>query len=297
VSTDPLKSGGRPAELLTAGIQRLAVAGLVSPRADARILLAAAAGLEPGQLAVTARLDDATATRYARLIERRAAGEPVQYLTGQAWFRNVRVAVGPGVLIPRPETEQVVEAALDLLRSMHRMCPNEVPVVVDLGTGSGAMAAAIVGEYTNPIQVVAVENAPAALPWAARNLADTGVRLVEGDFRSALPELDGQVWLVMANPPYLPEGDAPALPGDVTMHEPREALFAGPDGLDAIRVVIVRAAQLLKSGGWLVMEHDESHGEIVPRLLAELGYFEDVADHQDLTGRPRFVTARRAETP
>ena len=295
MSTEPAEAGGRPAALLKVGIQRLADAGLVSPRADARILLAAAAGLEPGQLAVTPRLDGTTAARYAHLIQRRAAGEPVQYLTGEVWFRNVRLVVGPGVLIPRPETEQVVGAALDLLASMHRVHPNQVPVVVDLGTGSGAMAAALVDEYPDPVQVIAVESAAAALPWSRRNLAGTGVRVVDGDFGSALPDLDGQVWLVMANPPYLPEREASAVPSDVTMHEPREALFGGSDGLDAIRVVIARAARLLKPGGWLVMEHDESHGESVPRLLADLGRFEDIADHQDLTGRPRFVTARRAE--
>ncbi|SER65960.1 release factor glutamine methyltransferase [Propionibacterium cyclohexanicum] len=293
----PGKRGGetvslRPAAMLRRGIALLAQAGLVTPRADARLLLAHAAGMEPAGLATTAVLDEQVENRYRELLVRRVAGEPVQYLTGRAYFRKISVEVGPGVFIPRPETELVVQFALHRLITM-RAQTGPSPVVVDMGTGSGVIAASIVAEYPGTPVVHAVDVSAQALSWARRNLAGTGVRVVEGRMGQALPELDGLVDLVVSNPPYLPSGSAPDLPNDVVSHDPEEALFSGADGMDAIRELVPNAARLLKTGGALVVEHDDSQGELIVQLLRGSGLFDLVDDHPDMSGRPRFVSATR----
>lgn len=284
--------GERPAAMLRRGIDLLAAAGLVTPRADARLLLAHAAQMEPAGLATTALLGPQVEERYRGLLVRRAAGEPVQYLTGKAYFRQISVDVGPGVFIPRPETELVVQFALHRLVMM-RAWTGPSPVVVDMGTGSGVIAASILSEYPGTPVVHAVDNSRAALRWARHNLAGTGARIVEGTMGTALPELDGCVDLVVSNPPYLPTGSAPELPDDVVGHDPDEALFSGSDGMDAIRELVPNAARMLRTGGDLVVEHDDSQGEAVVQLLRGTGRFDQVDDHPDLAGRPRFVSAVR----
>ncbi len=268
--------------LLADGVQRLAAA------AEARTLLAHAAGVDPSRLALLDSVDADVARAYAGLLERRAAGEPVQYLTGRAWFRTVEVAVAPGVFIPRPETEVMTGWAIDRLRSL----PGD-PVVVELCAGSGAISAAIAAERPGCRQY-AVELSPVAVRFAAENLSGTGVELAEGDMATAFAELAGTVDLVVANPPYIPLQAWEHVAIDVRTHEPDLALFSGDDGLDALRVVARVAARLLRPGGVVCAEHAESQSDAVVALFAGAGDFTRVADHRDYNDRPRYVTAARA---
>lgn len=256
--------------------------------AEARTLLAHAARVEPSRLALLDDLPDALAAEYDALLERRAAGEPVQYLTGRAWFRTVGVAVAPGVFIPRPETEVMTGWAIDRLREL----PGE-PLVVELCAGSGAISAAIAAERPGCRQY-AVELSAEAAPLAERNLAGSGVVFVEGDMADAFGELDGTVDLVIANPPYIPLEAWEHVAVDVRTHEPELALFSGADGLDALKVVAQVAARLLRPGGWVCAEHAEVQSAAVVDVFATTGAFAQVADHPDYNDRPRYVTAVRA---
>jgi release factor glutamine methyltransferase len=224
----------------------------------------------------------------ARLVERRAAGEPLQWLTGVAPFRTIEVDVGPGVFIQRPETELLAGWVLEWFA---RRSWGRAPRVVELCAGSGAVSLALATERPG-LQQWAVERSSEALPYLRRNLAETGVTVVAGDMAAALDCLDGRVDVVVANPPYVPEATWAGLPADVRDADPKEALVAGPDGLDAIRTVAAVAARLLGPGGVVACEHDDTHGVTAPEVFRAAG-FQDVADHHDLTGRPRFVTARR----
>lgn len=207
------------------------------------------------------------------MVARRLAGEPLQHLTGVAHFRYLELKVGPGVFIPRPETEVLAGWAIEHAGS----------IMVDLGTGSGAIAASIRHEVPTA-KVYAVEREPAALAWARQNFPD----VIEGDLADALPELNGTVDVVVSNPPYVPAGQP--VPIDVT-HDPDSALYAGPDGLAVIREVERAAARLLRPGGLVGVEHDDSQGESAPAVF-DNGRWADITDHRDLTDRPRFVTAR-----
>jgi len=228
------------------------------------------------------------ASKIRTLADQRARRVPLQYLTGTAPFRYLELAVGPGVFIPRPETELLVGWGLDALAG------RPAPLVVDLCSGSGAIALAVAGEHPGSV-VVAVEQSAGALPWLRRNAASTRIKIIEGDALSpaTLPDLDGHVDAVLSNPPYVPS--ATRVPPEVADHDPAAAVFAGADGLDVIRGLVPRAARLLKPGGVVAIEHDDSHGQAVPDLLRAAGVFGEIADHDDLTGRPRFATARRLE--
>ena len=287
------------------------------PAHEARELLAFAMGRHAAGYGPAAALTwdapDADArARFRKLVAERSAGIPLQYLTGVAAFRTVEVAVGPGVFIPRPETEVMTGWAIDRLRALVRPVGGvgqpslvggsleaddpalrESPVVVELCAGSGAISLAIATECPGLVQY-AVERDEMAHDYAVRNLSKTGVRLVRGDMADAFHELDGTVDLVIANPPYLAETDAGFLPTDVRDHEPGVALFSGGDGLDAIRVVVAVATRLLRPGGWLVCEHGDDQGESAPAVVRESGAFDQVADHPDLTGRARYLSARRS---
>ncbi len=264
----------------------LAAAGVESPRVDAQLLLAHVLGVEPGRLLTVAvdGLDAARADRYRALIARRADGVPLQYLTGVAPFRYSMIAVGPGVFIPRPETELLVDAVLPALKAM------PAGVAVDLCAGSGAIALALATETTS--RVIAVERSTDALAWLRRNAAGTAIEIVAADVTDPdlLAELTGRVDVVISNPPYVPEG---TVVGREVAHDPREAVFAGTDGLALIPAVIAAAERLLRPGGLLAIEHDDSHAEAVPDRLRASGHWTDVADHRDLTGRPRYATAVR----
>ncbi|RKS71369.1 release factor glutamine methyltransferase [Motilibacter peucedani] len=266
--------------------RRLAAAGVPSPRVDAEELAAHVLGVERRDLARPAVGDCEVPDAYAVLVAQREARVPLQHLTGAAYFRYLVLAVGPGVFVPRPETEVVAQAAIDAARAL------SAPRVVDLGTGSGAIAVAVATEVPGS-EVFAVEADPLAHAWAARNVEGTGVELRLGDFATAFPDLDGSVDVVVSNPPYIPP-DAVPLDPEVREHDPELALYGGgEDGLAALRVVERTARRLLRAGGLLVAEHADSQGDSAPAVLRAAAAWDDVADVQDLAGRPRYVTARR----
>ena len=273
--------------LLAEATQRLEAAGCASPRRDAELLLAHALGVAPGRLPLVDEIDPAVATAYVALVARRAERVPLQHLTGEAGFRRLTLAVGPGVFVPRPETELLAGWAIE------QASPLERPVVVDLCTGSGAIAAAIADEVPHA-QVHAVELDPGALAWAERNLADRGVDLRAGDFATAFDDLLGRVDVVTCNPPYIPLEAWESVEPEARDHDPDLALYSGDDGLVAMRQLARRAAELLSPGGVLGAEHADVQGESAPAVFRATGRWSDVVDHRDLSGRARFVTARLA---
>lgn len=284
---------------------RLAEAGIASPQADAVLLAAYLLGCEPEEVRRRMILREPVggdfSARLGDLVGERAHRIPLQHLTGVAYFRRLTLHVGPGVFIPRPETEVVAQAAIDAAREVCDAHPGASPLVVDLCTGSGAIALAIKDELPHA-RVTAVEVDPLAVGWALANRDRTGleVEVIEGDASSALPALDGregQVDVVVSNPPYIPIGMVPVDP-EVRDHDPEAALYGGSeDGLRIPLAVAARAAALLRPSGVLVMEHADTQGELLPARLRASGEWTDVEDHPDLTGRPRFVTARRAPGP
>jgi release factor glutamine methyltransferase len=249
-------------------------------------------GLSRAGLLTAGDVPDDAATRFAALVEQRADRVPLQHLTGRAPFRHLELAVGPGVFVPRPETEQLAGWAIERLAGL------PAPVVVDLGSGSGALALAIAQEAP-AARVTAVERDPEAIEWTRHNAAaraaagDRPVSVVAGDMtdHGLLRELDGAVDLVVSNPPYVP--DDAVLPREVAEHDPPLALWGGPDGLDVVRGLLDTAARLLRAGGWLGIEHADQQGEALPAVVRAHGGFTDVEDHPDLAGRPRYTTARR----
>ncbi len=284
-----------PARRLLAGqaAARLRAAGVESPEHDAEVLLAHVLGVERSRLALVDDVPDPLAEQYDALVARRAAREPLQHLTGVAHFRHVDLEVGPGVFVPRPETELLagwaVGAAADLVTSG----ATDAPVVVDLGTGSGAIARSVAHEVPQA-RVHAVELDERAHAWAARNLAATGVDLRQGDLAEAFDDLVGAVDVVVSNPPYIPHEAWESVAAEARDHDPALALWSTGDGLDTFRVVERRAALLLRPGGALGVEHADAQGESAPAVLTGTGRWEHVRDHADLAGRARFVTARLA---
>lgn len=273
--------------LLAEAAARLGAGGVASPEHDAAELLAHVLGCRRGDLVLRSVVPGEVAERFRDLVERRAGREPLQHLLGTAHFRHVELVVGPGVFVPRPETELLagwaVEAAL----------PLERPVVVDLCTGSGAIAKAVAHEVPHA-EVHAVELDEAAHGWATRNLAGTGVDLRHGDMADAFADLDGTVDVVVCNPPYIPLEAWESVAPEARDHDPSLALWSGEDGLDAMRVLEARAARLLRPGGVLGAEHADEQGESAPAVFSASGRWSEVRDHRDLAGRPRFVTARLA---
>jgi release factor glutamine methyltransferase len=270
----------------------LAEAGVASPRVDAEWLAAHVLAVPRGRLATAGGFDGAELRRYRELVARRARREPLQHLVGTAPFRHLELAVGPGVFIPRPETEELVSWALSAPE-----LPS-APVVVDFCAGTGAIALSVAHELPGA-HVYAVERDPDALAWLHRNAAartaagDPPITVVAGDVTdpATTSTLDGRVDVLLCNPPYVPEGTP--VPPEVSDHDPGVAVFAGPDGLAVIRPVVARAVALLRPGGVLAIEHDDTHERAVPDLLRGSGAFDAVADHRDMAGCPRFATARR----
>jgi release factor glutamine methyltransferase len=260
----------------------LAAAGVPSPRHDAEVLAAHVLGVSRGGLVRHETLDVAA---FDALVARRAARVPLQHLTGRAAFRHIEVDVGPGVFVPRPETEVTTGAAIEVARMLDR------PLVVDLYAGSGAIALAVADEVPDA-EVHAVEAEDGAIAWLRRNLAGTRVVAHHADVERCLLELTGTVDVVVANPPYVPLG-AEVRDPEVAMHDPAVALWSGPDGLDAMRVLERTAARLLRPGGYLFAEHADVQGLSAPALFADPARWEDVSDHTDLAGRPRYLSARR----
>jgi release factor glutamine methyltransferase len=270
---------------------RLAEAGVASPEHDAAELLAHVLGTTRGGLTLVDEVTPEQAEAYDGLVARRAAREPLQHLTGTAAFRYVELAVGPGVFVPRPETELLAGWAIEHAQAV--VDAGRVPVVVDLCTGSGAIALSVATEVP-AAEVHAVELGDAAVEWAARNLAGSGVDLRHGDMAEAFPELDGTVDVVVCNPPYIPLDAYESVAPEARDHDPELALFSGADGLVALRVVEQVAARLLRVSGVAGAEHADVQGESAPAVFAGTGRWSDVRDHRDLAGRSRFVTARLA---
>jgi release factor glutamine methyltransferase len=274
---------------------RLAGAGVESPRTDAELIAAHVHGVGRGELPMVP--DESFDPRFWDEIARRAAREPLQHITGLAYFRYLDLEVGPGVFVPRPETEVMTGWAIDRLTEMDVA----EPVVADLGTGSGAIALAIAQEVPRA-RVHAVEADPLAGQWTERNIARCAaaaphtagrVTLHRGDFASALGELDGAVDLVISNPPYIPAGAW--VPPEVGEYDPATALWGGADGLDAIRRIEAVASRLLRPRGLLAVEHGAPQGSAVYWVFAEERGWRETRNHQDLSGRDRFVTAMRPD--
>jgi release factor glutamine methyltransferase len=277
-----------PRALVRDAVTRLTEAGVASPEHDAAELLAHVLGTTRSRLPLVGSVDHGHQVAFAALVARRAAREPLQHLTGTAAFRHVELQVGPGVFVPRPETELLAGWAIDRAREVER-----APVVVDLCCGSGAIALSVADEV--PVaEVHAVELDPSAHGWAERNLAATGVDLRLGDMADAFPELDGTVDVVACNPPYIPLEAWASVAPEARDHDPGLALWSGDDGLDAMRVLESTAARLLRPGGWVGAEHADVQGESAARVFAASGRWTEVRDHQDLAGRARYVTARLA---
>jgi release factor glutamine methyltransferase len=282
-----------PRELVEAAVRRLAAAGVESPDHDARTLLAHVVGVEASRLPLMSEISPAQAAEYDALVTRRAGREPLQHLTGVAHFRHVELLVGPGVFVPRPETELLAGWAVEQASALVADGSTDGPVVVDLGTGSGAMAKAVAHEVPSA-RVHAVELDEEAHAWAVRNLADTGVDLRHGDLAEAFDDLAGTVDVVVSNPPYIPPEAWESVAVEVRDHDPELALYATGDGLDTIRVVERRAALLLRAGGVAGVEHADVQGVSAPAVFTRTGRWDQVRDHEDLTGRARFLTARLA---
>ncbi len=279
-------------DLLDAAVARLAVGGVASPEFDAAELLAHALGTTRPGLALVDDVPADQAEVYDGLVARRAAREPLQHLTGTAAFRYVELQVGPGVFVPRPETELLAGWGVEQARSVPATT-GRPPVVVDLCTGSGAIALAVAHEVPSAV-VHAVELGDEAFLWASRNLSGSGVDLRHGDMADAFDDLDGTVDVVLCNPPYIPLDAYDSVALEARDHDPGLALWSGDDGLEAVRVLEQVAARLLRPGGGLGVEHADVQGESVPAILAAAGRWTDVRDHPDLAGRPRYTTARLA---
>ena len=279
------------AAVVRAAAQRLADAGVPDPLVDAELLAGHVTNLRRGEVqAAIVRgdgIDEATAAALDAVVARRAAREPLQHITGNAPFRHLELAVGPGVFVPRPETETVVQYAIDALLNS----AEPAPIGVDLGTGSGAIALAMATEVPHA-RVFAAELSEDAHAWASRNVAGVeNLTLVLSDLGEAFPELDGTVSVVISNPPYVPDAAVPRDP-EVRLFDPAMALYGGEDGLDIVRVLSARALRLLRPGGLLVIEHGELQGESIRDILAADGW-RAPATHRDLTLRDRSTTALR----
>lgn len=277
----------------------LETAGVPNARTDAEILAAHVVGVERPRLGLVPLVDSSVLETYEALVTERAKRVPLQHLIGSASMGNITVAIGKGVFIPRPETELLFGWALAYLEgNYHR---DEPPVVLDLCTGSGILALAIANARPDAV-VHAVELDPQALSWARKNAdaqesaGDTPINLRQGDVtdRNLMAELEGTVDLIVSNPPYVP--DATEVDIEVRDHDPAMAVFAGEDGLSVIRPLVFNAARLLRIGGAVAIEHDDTNGTETADLFRARRVFGEVAEHPDLAGRPRFVVARRVAT-
>jgi release factor glutamine methyltransferase len=271
----------------------LAGAGVPDAEVDAELLLAHVLGVSRGgvqaKLVTGGAAPEGAAEALAPLVERRSAREPLQHILGLAAFRHLELEVGPGVFVPRPETETLAQLAIDAALA----AAGPSPRVMDLCTGSGAVALAV-GTEVPHAEVAAVELSPEAFVWARRNRDRTGaenVRMVFGDLADALPEWDGTVDVVVSNPPYIPLGAIPRDP-EVRLFDPELALYGGEDGLDVVRALSRRALALLHPGGFLVIEHGELQGADIRALLTADGW-SAAATQRDLLGRDRFTSALR----
>ncbi|QLD12665.1 peptide chain release factor N(5)-glutamine methyltransferase [Microbacterium oleivorans] len=293
MSTPPA-SRSRLTDLVRAATVELEAAFVPTPRVDAELLAAHVLDIERGELSAALFRGDeipaAAAGRYADLVARRAAREPLQHLTGTAPFRHLELRVGPGVFVPRPETETVAQIAIDLLRA----AAGPAPIAVDLGTGSGAIALSLATEVPHA-RVHAAENSVDAFIWTKENFALVGApnaRLAFIDLEVAFPELDGSVSVLVSNPPYVPDEAVPRDP-EVRLWDPPAALYGGADGLDVVRTLSRVGLRLVHPGGSIVIEHGELQAAAIRGILTADGW-SAAATHPDLTMRDRTTTALRS---
>jgi release factor glutamine methyltransferase len=290
-------------EVLRASTDVLMQAGVSSPRHDAEALASYALGAERSAvrtwLALGVSIAAEQVSQIQALVERRASREPLQHITGSTGFARIDLLVGPGVFVPRPESELLVERALVEVQSI--VATGQVPVVVDLCSGSGAIGLAVAHECSTA-QLHSVELDDDAFLWLQRNVEalNLGARVqaYHADATAALPDLTGRIDVVVCNPPYVPL-DATIRDPEAARFDPPMALWGGIDGLDVIRGIEANAARLLKPGGLLIIEHADVQGEALPLLLMsryqdDQRVWTDVMDQRDLADRPRFTVARRA---
>ncbi|MBG6216687.1 release factor glutamine methyltransferase [Arthrobacter sp. CAN_A6] len=271
-------------QALQDAVRCLTAAGVPSPRVDAELLAAHLLKVSPGRLRALVLTGSAAPDGLGDLVEERARRTPLQHLTGIAYFRHVELAVGPGVFIPRPETESVAQLVIDHALTL------DAPKIVDLGTGSGAIAASVADEVPGA-DVYAVELSDLAVAWAEGNLRPHGVTLVQGDLADALAEHDATFDVVVSNPPYIPSAAVPNEP-EVALHDPEMALYGGGgDGMELPAAAAASAGRLLKPGGYFVMEHAEVQAGAVASLLGRAGCWLSITTHRDLTGRDRATSA------
>ncbi|ACL40316.1 modification methylase, HemK family [Pseudarthrobacter chlorophenolicus A6] len=279
-----MSAGQSLADAVSAATAVLREAGVPSPRVDAELLADHLLQVGLGRLRALMLGDTPAPEGYDELVAERAGRVPLQHITGVAHFRYLELAVGPGVFIPRPETESVVQLVID------HVAGKDAPRIVDLGTGSGAIAGSIAHEVPGA-EVHAVEFSPLAHAWAARNLEPLGVRLVLGDLRTALPELNGTFDVVISNPPYIPAEAIPNEP-EVALHDPPEALYGGgADGMELPTAAAASAARLLRPGGYFVMEHAEVQAGWIAAMLGRQGAWTGISTHVDLNGKERATSA------
>lgn len=274
-------------------VRLLSASGIPDPSVDAELLICAVTGLSRGEvqagIVLGRRLTREEAVRVSALAARRRTREPLQHITGAAPFRLLELAVGPGVFVPRPETEHMAEAAVDTLRAS----AEPRPLAVDLGTGSGALALTLANEVPNA-RVIGVESSVEAYMWAVHNrnrFALEAVTMAFGEIGEVLGDIRSEAALVVSNPPYIPDSAIPIDP-EVHFFDPPAALYGGEDGLDIVRDVEREAWRMLRSGGTLMIEHGEQQGDQMRGLLAAAGWSAP-ATFPDLTMRERFTTAVR----
>jgi release factor glutamine methyltransferase len=281
------------AQVLAALAQQFAEAGIESARADAEVLVSEILQLGRGELSAQAiigrQIEPNELERISTQANKRAQRVPLQHLTGKAYFRNLELSVGPGVFVPRPETELLAQIGIDALHAAIA-AGNSKPLAADLGTGSGAIALSLATEVPQAF-VYAVELSDDAMPWTTRNFERYGAnaQLRQGDLADAFEDLNGQLAVVVSNPPYIPDDMVPIYP-EVHLHDPALALYGGADGLDLIRKVSKTALRLLVSGGVLALEHADIQSHSVVQVLLADGWRE-VTAHQDLNQRDRVVSA------
>lgn len=264
---------------------QLAEAGIDSARHDAERLAAHLAGTERGRLTLIESLDDDFFRHYRDVVSARSRRVPLQHLVGTQAFGPVLLQIGPGVFIPRPETEAMLAWAT----------AQQLParsVIIDACTGSGALAVAL-ARHRPQARIIGIDDADTALDYARRNVEGTPVELLRADVTAPglLPELSGRVDLVISNPPYVPDGTI--VEPEVAQHDPPHAVFGGPDGMTVIAALVGLAGRWLRPGGFFAVEHDDSTSRITVESIESTGLFEDIRARHDLAGRPRFVTARR----
>jgi len=281
--------------VLTRATRTLEEAGVPTALGDAEIIVAHALGVRRGAVqsgeVLDAVLDAAQLAQVDDFVERRRAREPLQHLTGVSFFRDLELAVRPGVFVPRRESEFVAQLAIDALRAS----ASSSPIAVDLGTGAGAIALSMATEVPHAT-VYGVELYPEAFAWTQRNFAAIAPRnahAVHDDLGEALPQLNGRVDVVAGNPPFTPDGDQPVTP-EVRLWDPPAAWIGGADGFDLVRALSRTARRLLRPGGTLALEHGISQAPRIAALLQEHGWRE-VRAHRDPRGRERATTARQPD--